>query len=98
MKVGRRRLAAAGAAVMVTGALLSGCGPTAHASKVGKEQHGEPGFGSDEYAVALSFRYVGDSGVNETMNQTLQIGNVAATSLVPVLSFKAVDKNDQTHQ
>ncbi|MFF3257385.1 hypothetical protein ACFYWP_41910 [Actinacidiphila glaucinigra] len=32
--------------------------------------------------------------MDDTMNQTLQIGNVGASSLVPVLSFKAVDKND----
>ncbi|MFG2884896.1 hypothetical protein ACGFYV_21840 [Streptomyces sp. NPDC048297] len=43
---------------------------------------------------ALSFRYVGDSGVDETMNQQLVIKNDAPDSLAPVLSFKALDKND----
>ncbi|MEU6240131.1 hypothetical protein [Streptomyces sp. NPDC047024] len=43
---------------------------------------------------ALSFRYVGDSGVDETMNQQLEIKNALPESLAPVLSFTALDKNE----
>ncbi|MFF3257088.1 hypothetical protein ACFYWP_40345 [Actinacidiphila glaucinigra] len=44
---------------------------------------------------ALSFRYVGDYGVDETMNQQLEIQNDSPVSVVPVLPFEALDKNDQ---
>ncbi|WP_329204075.1 hypothetical protein OG257_00915 [Streptomyces sp. NBC_00683] len=40
----------------------------------------------------LSFRYVGDSGEDETINQMMVIQNASAGSLVPVLSFSALDK------
>jgi hypothetical protein len=43
----------------------------------------------------LSFSYVGDSGVDETMNQQLTIKNTSPGSVVPVLSFTALDKNHQ---
>ncbi|MEU9138246.1 hypothetical protein AB0D33_20185 [Streptomyces sp. NPDC048404] len=42
----------------------------------------------------LSFDYVGDSGVDETMNQTLHLTNDLPASVAPVLSFKALDKHD----
>ncbi|MFI0965850.1 hypothetical protein ACH4S8_31320 [Streptomyces sp. NPDC021080] len=42
----------------------------------------------------LSFDYVGDSGEDETINQTLHITNDVPASVVPVLSFKALDKHD----
>ncbi|MFF4965292.1 hypothetical protein [Streptomyces sp. NPDC001037] len=43
-------------------------------------------------SAALSFRYVGDSGMDETMNQQLLIDNGLPNSLAPVLSFKALDE------
>ncbi|MET7621311.1 hypothetical protein [Streptomyces sp. NPDC005408] len=43
----------------------------------------------------MSFRYIGDSGEDETMNQQLEIENVSGQSVVPVLSFSALDKNHQ---
>jgi hypothetical protein len=48
---------------------------------------------SDVLSKALSFHYVGDSGVDETMNQQLEINNASQNSVVPVLSFTALDKN-----
>ncbi|MFI1400773.1 hypothetical protein [Streptomyces sp. NPDC020681] len=43
----------------------------------------------------MSFRYVGDSGMDETINQALEITNVARGSVVPVLSFEALDDSHQ---
>ncbi|WP_369249197.1 hypothetical protein [Streptomyces sp. R41] len=43
---------------------------------------------------ALSFHYVGDSGVDETMNQILELTNNYPASVVPELSFQALDKHD----
>ncbi|MFF3878197.1 hypothetical protein [Streptomyces sp. NPDC001978] len=94
MKVDHRRLAAASMAVAVSGALLAGCGPGALAGKARNAHSSESRSGSDERSQALSFQYVGDSGVDETINQVLVIKNVARDSLAPVLSFKALDKND----
>ncbi len=93
MKVGRRRLAAACVAMVAGGALLTGCGPGADTGK-GRATSGS-GRSDDENfgATGLSFDYVGDSGVDETMNQTLQITNDLPASVVPVLSFEALDKH-----
>ncbi|MGV9606858.1 hypothetical protein ACWDR2_24355 [Streptomyces sp. NPDC003631] len=95
MKVDRRRLAAGSVAVAVSWALLSGCGPAALAGKARDAHTSESGSVSGVPSQALSFRYVGDSGVAETMSQQLMIKNVAQDSVAPVLSFKALDKNDQ---
>ncbi|MEU4149654.1 hypothetical protein [Streptomyces sp. NPDC026659] len=94
MKVGRRRLAAVGVAVAVIGTLVSGCEPGALAGEARDAHPSESGSVSDVLSQALSFRYVGDSGVDETMNQLLTIKNGLPDSLVPVLSFKALDKNE----
>ncbi|MEU0780955.1 hypothetical protein ABZ341_05155 [Streptomyces sp. NPDC006173] len=47
---------------------------------------------------ALSFDYVGDSGVDEIMNQTLNLTNDYPASVVPVLSFRALDKHHHVLQ
>lgn len=94
MKVEGRRVATASVAVVVSWALLSGCGPAAPAGEARNAHTSESGSVSDVPSLALSFRYVGDSGVDETMNQQLLINNALADSLVPVLSFKALDKHD----
>lgn len=95
MKVGWRRMVAASAAMAVGGALMSACRPVADTGEgrtaSSAERSGEGDFGS----TALSFAYVGDSGEDETINQTLQITNDLPTSVVPLLSFKALDKHDR---
>ncbi|MFE6551137.1 hypothetical protein ACFVHS_22440 [Streptomyces sp. NPDC057746] len=94
MKVNGRRLVAVSAAVAVSGALLSGCAPGTLAGQARNAHSPKPGPLSDELAQTLSFQYISDSGVDETINQILMIKNVARDSLAPVLSFKALDKND----
>lgn len=96
MKVGRRRLAATGAAVAVGGALLCGCGPLGTEGVGGGSRASADAVARALIAEAsLSFHYVGDSGVDQTMNQQLEIKNGLRESLAPVLSFTALDKNHQ---
>jgi hypothetical protein len=52
-------------------------------------------FGDAALGQGLSFKYVGDTGVDETMNQQVRIENTSRRSVVPVLSFTALDKNHQ---
>lgn len=85
MKPVGRRLWCFGMAVVVGGVLLTGCGA--------RGGGGEAGASDGEVdRFALSFRYIGDSGVDETMNQQLAIKNSVPVSVVPVLSFEALDK------
>lgn len=94
MKASWRRLAAASVAMAASVALVSACGPVADTGKgrdaSSSERSDEENFGSK----MLSFDYVGDSGEDETINQTLHITNDVPASVVPVLSFKALDKHD----
>ncbi|MGI5401315.1 hypothetical protein ACQEVG_18065 [Streptomyces sp. CA-135486] len=69
----------------MAGALLLGCNVAGAGA----------GSGSAALSRALSFRYVGDSGQDETINQQLEITNTSGRSVVPVLSFSALDKNHQ---
>ena len=77
MRVRRRRWGAASAAIAVSGAMLCGCGPIATGGLPG----GAPGSGigsrSSLLSKALSFEYVGETDVDETINQTLEITNAS---------------------
>ncbi|MGW2353242.1 hypothetical protein [Actinacidiphila glaucinigra] len=95
MNESRRRLVAAGMSVVASGALLSGCGKAAQAGEAPEAPRSEAVSTSRVLSKALSFHYVGDYGVDETMNQQLEIQNDSPVSVVPVLSFEALDKNDQ---
>lgn len=90
MKVVGRRLGAAVAAVVVGGVFLAGCGARPGSRESGEVDAVDLGSGKD----ALSFQYVGDSGVDDTMNQQLSITNAIQVSLAPVLRFEALDKDD----
>lgn len=96
MKVGRRRLVAAGVAVAVGGALLSGCGPLRAEGGRGSSAESVEAAASALIAeVSLSFHYVAQSGENQTMDQQLEIKNIARGSVAPVLAFTALDRNGQ---
>ncbi|MFD7982042.1 hypothetical protein ACFV4M_01505 [Kitasatospora indigofera] len=80
-------------AVVVGGVLLCGCGPLA----AGGPRGGDAASAASELvsAASLSFHYVGDSGVDETMSQLLEIKNDHRGSVAPVLAYTALDKNHQ---
>ena len=85
MRVGRRRLTAAGATAVLVAVLASGCGKAGGAD-------GAPDISSSHFP-GVSFRYTGDSGKDETINQILSIGNSYRDPVVLRLSFSALDKN-----
>jgi hypothetical protein len=74
----------------VSGMLLSGCG---QAAGVGPDR----GVRKDNSALSrnLHFQYIGDSGVDETINQQLEITNDNRRSVATLLSFRALDKNHE---
>ncbi|MEU0398216.1 hypothetical protein ABZ208_36780 [Streptomyces sp. NPDC006208] len=88
--MGRRRLVGACLAMAVGGMLLSGCGKAAGVRP-------DRGVGEDVPGLSkqLHFEYIGDSGEDETINQILQITNDHVRSVVPLLSFTALDKNHE---
>ncbi len=97
VKVGRRRLVAAGVAVAVGGALLCGCGPLGASGANGVRGRSADSVSAAASALiaemSLSFRYVGRSDEEQTMNQQLLITNGSRGSLAPVLAYTALDKN-----
>lgn len=90
MRAGRRRVAAISVVVAVCGAVLGGCGPTTAGS--GQSASGAPSAAVPGPEV-LSFTYHATSPQAETIDQTLQINNSFPASLVPTLSFTALDKH-----
>ncbi|WP_330294365.1 hypothetical protein [Streptomyces sp. NBC_00503] len=93
--MGLRRLAATGVAVAMGGALVCGCGPLGADGASGSSASADAAARALIAEASLSFRYVGDSHVDETMNQQLEIKNATRGSVAPVLAFTALDKNHQ---
>lgn len=85
MRIGRRRLIAAGATAVLVAGLVSGCRKAGGAD-------GAPDISSSHFP-GVSFRYVGDSPEDETINQILSIANSYRDPVVLRLSFSALDKN-----
>ncbi|MFE6038658.1 hypothetical protein [Streptomyces sp. NPDC056452] len=77
-------------AVSVCIALLGGCGERRETATRDRPDELSALGGLSQL---LSFRYVADSGEDDTMNQVLEINNVSWSSLAPVLTFEALDKN-----
>lgn len=95
MGMSRRRSLAVSVAVSVCMTLLGGCA-NQHKSEAGDlDELSASRELSRMLSPMLSFRYVADSGEDETMNQVLEIDNRAWGwgSLVPVLTFQALDKD-----
>lgn len=76
---------AAGATAVLVAVLASGC------HKAGGAE-GAPDISSSHFP-GVSFRYVGDSGEDETINQVLSIANSSPDPVVLRLSLSALDKN-----
>lgn len=92
---GRQKLAAISVAVVVGGALLGGCGPAGivrpGAGQAAGGSASAPAPGPD----VLSFTYHPSFPQKETIDQQLEIKNSFRHSVVPTLSFTALDKRHQ---
>jgi hypothetical protein len=84
VRVGRRTLIAAVATVALVAVSASGCRKAGGAESA-------PVIANSHFR-GVSFRYVGDSGKDETINQTLNIANSYQAPVVLRLSFSALDK------
>ncbi|MPY31604.1 hypothetical protein FNH09_10015 [Streptomyces adustus] len=76
----------------MSGIFLSACRSAADSEKAQSASGSEHSDERPSLSKMLSFHYVGDSGMDETINQILQITNASPASVVPVLSFEALDK------